>query len=763
MLSCLVNYLVSFVFSKWSVVTAILGYLAYKWGTSNYDTFEKRGVKFIPPLPFLGNFKDLVFQTKSLLDLTHELYRYFPNEKLLGTYEFRTPDFMIRDPLLIKQLGVKDFDYFLDHRIDLREDVEPLFGRNLFSLKGQRWREMRSTLSPAFTGSKMRQMFQLVSECCNDTVNYLEKEAKDGKPILTDMKDLFTRFTNDLIATSAFGLKVDSLNDRENEFYTFGKSVTDIGALRGFCFFLAIHFPNLSKALGISLFPKKFRDFFRNLVWDTIRRREKENIIRPDMINLLIQARRRQLGHEKEEVDKEGYAVVQETRIGEAIHESKLVEDDLTAQCLIFFFAGFDTASTCMCFTAHELAVNPDVQMKLIEEVDAMKEQLGGKALTYEALQNMIYLDMVISESLRYWPPAVATDRKCVKPYRIKVDDIDCEVKVGEGIIFPIVSLHHDPQYFPDPSRFDPERFSEERIRMKLNHSRSRFALMETKAIIYYILTKFTFEISEKTQIPLKMGKSVFTAKPEKGFWLNLKPRNTLLIGFVFSKWGAAVAALVYVAYKWSISPFDTWEKRGVKSIPPVPFFGNFKEVLLQTKTFNDATNEQYNYFPNEQVFGIYQLRQPLLMIRDPEIIKQVGVKDFDHFLDHRVNMDEDHEPLFGRNLFSLKGQRWRDMRATLSPAFTGSKMRTMFQLVSDCCNDALKYLDKEANNGRPVQVELKDFFTRVTNDVIATCAFGIKLIPSIIGTMNFTSSGKKATDFYWTTQPHLLPFGSIP
>lgn len=73
------------------------------------------------------------------------------------------------------------------------------------------------------------------------------------------------------------------------------------------------------------------------------------------------------------------------------------MEDDLTAQCFIFFLAGFDTSSTCMSFTAHELAANPEVQQKLLLEVDAIKEELGGKPLTYEALQKMPYLDMVIS------------------------------------------------------------------------------------------------------------------------------------------------------------------------------------------------------------------------------------------------------------------------------------------------------------------------------------------------------------------------------
>uniref|UniRef100_A0A1B0CWX8 Cytochrome n=1 Tax=Lutzomyia longipalpis TaxID=7200 RepID=A0A1B0CWX8_LUTLO len=466
MIGCAISCLASLLFSKWTLLAGIAGYFVYKWSISTYDIFEKRGIKFMTPLPLIGNFKGLVLQTMNFSDAMKDFYNHFPTEKFFGIFEFRKPAIVIRDPELIKQIGVKDFDHFLDHRGNIDENHEPLFGRNLVALKGQRWKDMRSTLSPAFTGSKMRQMFQLVSECCADTLKYLEKEAKDGKPLETDLKDLFTRFTNDVIATSAFGIKVDSLKDKENEFYMYGKSATDFSGINSLKFFSIIQFPKLSKALGITLFSKQFCDFFRSLVWDTIRFREKENIVRPDMINLLIQARKGQLKHEKEEVDNEGYAVVQETRIGEAIHQNNLVEDDLTAQCLIFFLAGFDTSSTCMCFTGHELAANPEVQKKLLAEVDATKEKLGGKPLTYEALQDMTYLDMVISESLRYWPPAAGTDRQCVKPYKVE-------------------------------------------------------------AIIYYILTKFTFEVCEKTQIPLKLAKAGFAMKAEKGFWVNLKPRNT--------------------------------------------------------------------------------------------------------------------------------------------------------------------------------------------------------------------------------------------
>jgi len=111
----------------------------------------------------------------------------------------------------------------------------------------------------------------------------------------------------------------------------------------------------------------------------------------------------------------------------------------------------------------------------------------------------------------------------------------------------------------------------------------------------------------------------------------------------------------------------------------------------------------------------MFDFLKPVYIIRDPEIIKQITVKDFDHFVNHRGNIDEHIDPIFGRFLIVMKDQRWKDMRSTLSPAFTGSKMRHMFSLVADCAHETIKYLLKETNE-KPLEIEMKDLFTRFVN-----------------------------------------------
>lgn len=69
----------------------------------------------------------------------------------------------------------------------------------------------------------------------------------------------------------------------------------------------------------------------------------------------------------------------------------------------------------------------------------------------------------VFIESLRKWPPAMSIDRKCVKPYKyVNNDGTKLTLNVGDTIWIPVLGIHRDSEYYPNPDKFDPERFSDE-------------------------------------------------------------------------------------------------------------------------------------------------------------------------------------------------------------------------------------------------------------------------------------------------------------
>ncbi|KRT85987.1 cytochrome P450, partial [Oryctes borbonicus] len=209
------------------ILLLILGVTLLYWKTAkHYAYWTDRNVKQRKQIYFLGDNANIFFGKESIYDAFVNMYNAFPNERYMGLYHMLVPTLLVRDPDLIKQLTVKDFDHFLNHRAFIPEGVDPLWSKNLFALKDTEWREMRSTLSPSFTSSKMKMIFTLISECADDFINHFLE--KGGSQIL-EMKDTFTRYTNDVIASVAFGIKCDSIRERDNPFFTMGTKATKFG------------------------------------------------------------------------------------------------------------------------------------------------------------------------------------------------------------------------------------------------------------------------------------------------------------------------------------------------------------------------------------------------------------------------------------------------------------------------------------------------------------------------------------------------------
>lgn len=376
------------------------------------------------------------------------------------------PQFMIRDPEVIKKIAVKDFDYFEDHRSFTDSETDKLWGNSLFLMIGEKWRAMRATLSPAFTGSKMRQMFELVSDCANDVVNTFSAKAKAGELIDIEMKDFFSRYTNDVIASCAFGIKVNSFTDPANEFYVSGRKIMNFGSFSMIIrMFLLNKLPSIARLFKLQFSEMPPAKLFKSMILDTMDMRKIQNIYRPDMINIMMQVREGSLKHQVEDEPKneqDGFATVEESDVGRATVTRKWNDDEVVAQCLLFFAAGFDTSSTVLTLAAYELVANPDIQQKLYEEILQTNEGIGGKPITYDVLQKMKYMDQVICETLRKWPPAPQIDRLCVKDYVYKDENYKFNVEKGISILISIFGLHRDEKYFPNPERFDPERFNDE-------------------------------------------------------------------------------------------------------------------------------------------------------------------------------------------------------------------------------------------------------------------------------------------------------------
>lgn len=140
----------------------------------------------------------------------------------------------------------------------------------------------------SFTGNKMRQMFDLVVE---STTKFLAN-VKTVQNVDIELKDTFSRFTTNMIASTAFGLEVDAFTDPRHEFYLAGKKITNFDGIQGVKMLLLDVIPKIMKMLRISFLDAAICDYFRGVVLSAMAYRKKNNVFRPDMIHLMMEARK---------------------------------------------------------------------------------------------------------------------------------------------------------------------------------------------------------------------------------------------------------------------------------------------------------------------------------------------------------------------------------------------------------------------------------------------------------------------------------------
>ncbi|CAG7837703.1 unnamed protein product [Allacma fusca] len=138
-----------------------------------------------------------------------------------------------------------------------------------------------------------------------------------------------------------------------------------------------------------------------------------------------------------------------------------LNDDVIIAQSMLFFLGGFDTVEGLLTFATYELGVNAGIQERLYQELKAAVDENDGE-FSYDIVNSLEYLNMVISETLRLYSIGVRTERKCTKPYKVPGTDVILEKDML--LTISTYAIHHDPEYYPNPEKFDPLRFTKEKV-----------------------------------------------------------------------------------------------------------------------------------------------------------------------------------------------------------------------------------------------------------------------------------------------------------
>ena len=495
---------------KWIFTPLPLAVLAcalatvYFFLTRNYGFWKALGVSGpTPTFPYGNAFGPPLL---NFLGFEDWIYNKQGGKKYCGYIEMSRPVLYVGDLDLIRAITIKDFEYFTDRReLVISED----FSEMLQVLNGKQWKDTRAVMSPTFSSSKLRAMFQLCLDNASNLNDYVESEMKRADEI--ELKDCFGRFTMDNIASCAFGVNCNSFQDPNSEF---AKNAAELfKAPKGYAAVRLTLVVTLGNAV-LKYLPdplKAVNQFFSRVVNRTLQQRNSGGP-RKDFLQLLLDTK-----------DKDGNRV--------------LTPSSIVAQSVLFFIVGYDTTAKLLTFAAYCLATNPEVQEAIHAEIDEVLERHGGQ-LTYEAIGEMSHLDRAISETLRLYPPAVRIERQSSKEYTLPGTNLT--IPCGTIVQMPIFVLHRDPDHFPDPLRFDPDRFLPEEKEKRhpcaympfgsgpRNCIAMRFALFEAKVALVAVLRKNRLEPGPRTPpppMPLSGDSFLLSPKDDQAY-LRAVPRK---------------------------------------------------------------------------------------------------------------------------------------------------------------------------------------------------------------------------------------------
>ncbi|XP_046545796.1 cytochrome P450 3A29-like, partial [Haliotis rubra] len=410
--------------------------LIYIYGRWNYNYFKKQGVPGPEPTCCIGN--------NTGANFGHDLYAWSKRYGgVFGIFFGRSPAYVISDLEILKEVMVKSFDNFRN-RVVLPAPY-PMNCALVF-LEDAAWKRVRSTITPTFTGVKLRRMCGAINDCARTLTTNFSKVL--GKKDGVTVKEYFGAFSMDVICQTAFGIKVDSQTDFNHPFVVRAKKLFRPSKL-GIAFsVLSAAIPALEPViskLGLGVFRKKDIAFFEKVTKEMMQQRRNDKTRQQegptDFLQMMMDA---SINEVKDNSNADGQTVKHSVR--------HLSTEEVVAQCILFFVAGYETTGTSLSFISYNLAMNPGVQEKAYNEI---KEILGNEEPNYDNIGKLKYLDNVITETLRLYPPAYVFDRTVSETTQIK----GLTFSKGQSIFIPVMAIHRNPQLYEDPDSFKPERY----------------------------------------------------------------------------------------------------------------------------------------------------------------------------------------------------------------------------------------------------------------------------------------------------------------
>ncbi|XP_022126296.2 cytochrome P450 6B5 [Pieris rapae] len=418
---------------------------------------------------------DFLFGKCSLPEVYRNIYNAYPNENYVGMYLNTKPVLVLKNLEDIRAV-LKDSHCFHSRGYYVN-DKEDLIDNLLLMNDYHRWKLIRQRISPVFTIKKLKSMSRSIYQCSDSLIDYIKNYQCENN------KSIFEKFNFVAIGSAIFGVDFVTKNALQSPIVN--ALCTPLPFFQRCLFSLkliiSIQFPIVLRVLNIKIF-----DDYKNLILEIIQKVSKYRHETP--------------GKRDDYID-----VYMEIQNYESIQDASgckiNIDQFVASQAFSFFVAGVETTASAVDYTLLELANNEHILEKVHKEIDGIFHKY--KQLNYYNVEAMEYLDMVLSESLRKYPPIgsmqrVATE-DAILPSNLKVDK-------GVYVIIPTYALHMDPKYFSEPDIFDPERFSADNINKIKKYTYlpfsgenricigAKYARLHMKIMLAVLLREFTLK-----------------------------------------------------------------------------------------------------------------------------------------------------------------------------------------------------------------------------------------------------------------------------
>jgi len=371
------------------------------------------------------------------------------------------------------------------------DELRLVIGDGILTSHGESWLANRRLMQPAFHRKTVRNMAGRIVECTEN----LAKEWEEAEGPVIDVHHAMLTLALNIICKTTMGIYLSGdiqKVDASMEYLVRALWERAAGAVK-----LPLWVPTPQNT-GIRKYLKQLDE----IVWKVIRERRKQQEQPDDLMGILLNS--------------------QDVETGK-----KLSDEELRDELITILLAGHETSANALSFAWYMIATHPEVEQKFHEELEKV---LNGRAPGFNDLEKLTYTTQIIRETLRMYPPIYAAGRKAIDE-----DEIDGHrIPKGVFVHIPIYGMHYCERYWENPDQFDPERFTEAKMKERDKFVYLPFgagprtcignhlAMMEMQLALATLGQQF--RLRARDQYPLRLD-PVMSLRPKGGLWMELRRR----------------------------------------------------------------------------------------------------------------------------------------------------------------------------------------------------------------------------------------------